>query len=170
MKLLCFFILPPKALLVRINNMYNGIREKGGLMASIKKSVMLNEGTQKHIIERQTNVEWSKAINEGFATLKWLAEQSLLKLTVEEWEIIFIVYTFVSTDFSPPFKIAQDVMGYYKVIDVNQLKDPIKNLVIKLNDMSQVEQFAIIDIAKKYHSKNWSEENLENIIEILKKH
>lgn len=129
-------------------------------MPSIKKSVMFSEQTQAYIDARTRSddqIAWSQALNEGFKALQWLTAESLPELTEGEWETILNVFSGSIIEFTPPFRIASDMMDDKGAIALEELDPEYAALVKKMHALSQVEQFAVLDFVQKFWAKDWKD-------------
>jgi|SRR5690625_2359700 len=141
-------------------------------MASIKKSVMFSDGTQAYIAARTKGgldeISWSKALNEGFKALKWLADQALPDLSADEWQVILNAYAGSIVSFDPPYRVASDLMDDVGAISIEELEPSYAALVKKIHGMSQLEQYAIMDFVQKFWSRDWNGMSWDEIVRTIK--
>lgn len=129
-------------------------------MPSIKKSLMISEDTFNYIDARtkhEADITWSQAVNEGFRALKWLTDEALPELDVLQWHHILNVYSGTLLEFRPPFRIASDIMDDAGAISVDEVSPMVADLVRRTHNMSQLEQFAVLDFVQKFWAGEWSE-------------
>lgn len=129
-------------------------------MASIKKSVMLSDLTQKFIGDRSRqdgDIAWSENLNEGIKALSWIASAELPELTQSEWQTILNVYAGSAIDYTPPYRVASDMMDDRGAISIDELEPEYAALVRKIHGMTQAQQWAILDFAKRFWARDWSE-------------
>ena len=129
-------------------------------MPSIKKSVMFSEQSLGYIkarVRHESDIGWSEALNEGFRALKWLTSQALPDLNTSEWEQLINAYSGCMMGFSPPFRIASDLMDDVGAVSIVELTPDYAALVKKIHGMSQVEQYAIQDFIIKFWAGDWSD-------------
>jgi len=134
----------------------------------IKKSVFLSNGTEQWIadttIKNEKNPLWSESTNVTFAQFKWLLKNSLPELDNGDWNIIINTY---KGCYMPghvlPARIASDIMIFFGAVDVNTLSDDCRDIVIKLNTMSQAEQLAILYVVQIYWANKWTEDFNETL-------
>ncbi len=140
---------------------------------SIKKSVMLTDHTVA-IMEACTDkrnpdraIAWSNLVNRGIILGDFLFKSSLPKLTADEWQDILNTYsgTFGVLE-HPPFRIASDMMDNLGLIDVND--HPNSELVKRIHNMSQAEQYAIMCFVERFWNNDWNHvRDFNEIIEII---
>lgn len=139
---------------------------------SIKKSVMFSGETVDYIKARtreDAEVSWTASLNSAFQSLKWATSQSLPKLSENDWDIIFSVYSGCIIDLHPPLRVASDIMDDAGAISLEELQPRTAELVKKVHAMSQIEQFAILDTVQKFWANSWNDEgSLSEIIEKIK--
>lgn len=140
-------------------------------MASIKKSVMFSDGTQKYIAARtraEDEIAWSQSLNEGFKALKWLTDQALPELAAAEWQVILNAYAGSIISFDPPYRVASDLMDDVGAISIEDLEPSYAALVKKIHGMSQLEQYAIMDFVQKFWSRDWNGMSWDEIVRTIK--
>jgi predicted small metal-binding protein len=141
-------------------------------MPSIKKSVMLNEGTLNYIKARvrdESDIGWSEVLNEGFRALKWLSNQALPDLTPEEWQYILNAYSACMMSFNPPYRIASDLMYSAGAVSIEELTPEYADLVKKIHAMSELEQYAIQDFAIKFLAGGDKWNGCKDFAEVIEK-
>lgn len=131
-------------------------------MPSIKKSVMLSEQAQRYIDTRGytkgggEDYAWSEAVNETFKAAQWVAESSLPELSQAEWQHILNAHSGVIIDYTPPYRLASDLMDNVGAVSLEELDPDYAALVRKLHSMSQAAQFAVLDFTRKFWARAWS--------------
>ena len=144
-------------------------------MPSIKKSVMLSEGTLDYInarVRHESEIGWSEVLNEGFKALKWLSAQALPDLTPDEWQYLLNAYSGCMMSFSPPYRIASDLMDDAGAVSIEELTPEYAALVKKIHGMTQVQQYAIQDFIIKFWAggDKWNDaKDFGEVIERIKK-
>lgn len=132
-------------------------------MASVKKSVMFSDQTVAYIKARtreENEISWSQALNEGFKALAWVTKQSLPELSAKEWGMLLNVYAGCIVEFTPPFRIASDMMddrGEISIETLDKVDPGYAALVRKMHGLSQIEQFAVLDFVQKFWSRSWND-------------
>jgi len=134
----------------------------------IKKSVFLSNSTEQWIadttIKNEKNPLWSESINVTFAQFRLLLKNSLPELTNDEWMMIINIYKeCYMPGHALPARIASDIMIFFGAVDVNTLSDDCRDIVIKLNTMSQAEQLAILYVVQIYWANKWTEDFNETL-------
>jgi len=127
----------------------------------LKKSVMLADDTVT-IMDKCTDkrnpdnaIAWSNLVNRGIVICNHLMKSSMPDLTNQEWQEILSVYAGTCGSLeNPPFRIASDMMDNLGLIDID--KHPNKDLVKKVYEMSQAEQFAILSFNEQYWHGDWN--------------
>lgn len=128
-----------------------------------KKSVMLSDMTVA-IMQTMTDkrnpdtaIAWSNLVNRGIIINDYLFRESLPELTQEEWQVILNAYTgTIGSIEHPPFRIASDLMDDLGLIDVE--KHPNSELVKRIHNMTQVEQFAILSFVERFWNNHWDQD------------
>lgn len=132
-------------------------------MPSVKKSVMFSDQTVAYIKARtreENEISWSQALNEGFKALAWLTKQSLPELSDYEWQMLMNVYAGRIIKFTPPFRIASDMMddrGEISIETLEKVDQAYTMLVRKMHGLSQIEQFAVLDFIQKFWARDWND-------------
>ncbi|QLD33148.1 hypothetical protein [Mannheimia varigena] len=119
-----------------------------------KKSVHLTTTTEQYIADRTPQGEtpnYSAHTNAAFALLLHIAKNEKPQLENSEWTEIYNVYAGSDlTKIALPLNIAADILEHYGATVPKQLNDDVANLVNKLVDMTQSQQFAIIDAVRLF--------------------
>ena len=114
-----------------------------------RKSIYFNEFSENFVAERTTQGEtanYSANVNAAFEMLAHLAKSSTPTLSVEEWTELHNIYA--GSDLTRcvlPLNLAKDLLDNYGATLPRDLPDNCIPLVERLADMTQVEQFSIID-------------------------
>lgn len=87
------------------------------------------------------------------------------ELTTPEWVRILDAHRGVITDDLRPYRLASDLMDDYGTIDLADLQPEQAALVRKLHDMTQAQQWAILDVVKRFWAGRW--ENYSGHDEII---
>ncbi|HFC8543930.1 TPA: hypothetical protein ACFP4Q_002088 [Neisseria weaveri] len=120
-----------------------------------RKNIHLTENTEQYIIGRTTadQPNWSGTINSAFELLSHLAKTEKPELSGEEWAEIYNIYA--GSELSKlclPINIAADLMMHYGATITSQLPEHCQPLVERLVNMTQAQQFAILDTVRVYWS------------------
>ena len=140
-----------------------------------KKNMSLSVETVEFLEARKmgpdNQIRWSPSVNSMFNQVRWILSQELPDLKNEEWQVIFNTYVGIALGgFHPPFRIASDVMDNNGEVDINNLDDKIANTIKKVHKLSQVQQWAIMDMVQKFWSRGDREiDSFEDEINELKK-
>lgn len=114
-----------------------------------RKSIYFNEFSENFVAERTAQGEtanYSANVNAAFEMLAHLAQSSTPTLSVEEWTELYNIYA--GSDLTRcvlPLNLAKDLLDNYGATLPRDLPDNCIPLVERLADMTQVEQFSIID-------------------------
>lgn len=114
--------------------------------------------------------EWSQELDEAFKAMQWLSIAYLPELTDQQWRYIIDAYTDKKIQFSPPYNISSEMMASQGVVTLDKLELEHAETVNIVFQCSQAQQFAIMDLVKRYWARDWSEEqDFSAIINKLKK-
>lgn len=114
-----------------------------------RKSIYFNEFSENFVAERTAQGEtanYSANVNAAFEMLAHLAQSSTPTLSAEEWTELYNIYA--GSDLTRcvlPLNLAKDLLDNYGATLPRDLPDNCIPLVERLADMTQVEQFSIID-------------------------
>ncbi|THA04373.1 hypothetical protein [Rodentibacter pneumotropicus] len=119
-----------------------------------KKSIHLTALTAQYIIDRTQQGEranYSAHINSAFSQLAHIAQAEKPTLTSDEWIELYNVYAGSDlTKLSLPLNLASDLLTHYGATVPKQLNITAAVLADKLVDMTQAQQFAIIDAVRVF--------------------
>lgn len=119
-----------------------------------KRSVHLAPETEQYMTDRTPQAEkpsYSVLINNAFYLLGALAKAEEPELTTEEWAEIYNVYAGSDlTKIAMPLNIGLDLLTHYGVATAAQLDTVASGLLDKLAQMTQLQQFAVIDAARVF--------------------
>lgn len=125
---------------------------QGNKMA--RKSIHLVERSEQFIADRTMQGEtpnYSGFINSQLAILDHLAKAEKPNLSNEDWIELYNVYAGSDlTKIALPLNIAADILDHHGATVPKQLDEIAENLVNKLVDMTQAQQFAIIDAVRVF--------------------
>lgn len=124
-----------------------------------KRSVQLNEQTETYINQRNTTDDKpniSSHLNQAIAQLNYLSRTERPELTIQEWRELYNVYAGSDmTMIALPIDLANDVLVHYGA-NVPQQTD-CSELVLKLREMTQIQQYALIDAVRIYWANDAGE-------------
>lgn len=127
-----------------------------------KKSVHLTTETEQYITDRTlqgTKPNYSAYTNSAITLLAHFAKEEKPQLEKAEWIELYNVYAGSDlTKIALPINIAADILGHYGVTVPKQLDEIAENLVNKVVDMTQAQQFAIIDATRVFWASGESNE------------
>lgn len=113
-----------------------------------RKSIHLNKQTEQFIKDRTKQADspnFSANVNAAFEIIEHLAKSEKPELSNEEWAQMYNVYTGSDMTRRPlPLNLAKDLLDYYGVMPEHLPSDCIE-LFEKLTDMTQAEQYAVLD-------------------------
>ena len=114
-----------------------------------KKSIHISENAELYITDRTLqgeNKNYSAHINNAFEQLAHLAKSEKPELPQTEWVELYNVYAGSDlTRLVMPFDLADDLRTHY-----GTLPQDLTALYDKLSDMTQAQQFAVIDAVRVY--------------------
>lgn len=116
----------------------------------MRKSVHLTKTTEDYIATRiQGDINFSGIINNAFALLAHIAKSEQPKLSDGVMAELCNVYKGSDlTKITIPLSLARDLMCYYGAILPRDLPNHLIPMLEQLADLSQVEQFAILDAVR----------------------
>lgn len=119
-----------------------------------RKSIHLSEKSETFIFERTMQGEtpnYSGFINGQFALLEHLAKSEKPELNAEDWVELYNVYAGSDlTRIALPLNLARDLMDYYGATLPRDLPAQCQKLVETLADLTQAQQFAVIDAVRVF--------------------
>ncbi|MGI9277857.1 MAG: hypothetical protein ACR2PT_23790 [Endozoicomonas sp.] len=141
-------------------------------MPPVKKSVMLSEASHQFLLDRTregVGVGWSENVNFNIRALRFLIQDNMPALTVEQWRIILNTYNGISIESDvPPYRIASDMMDHYGVLELSELKnDDIRQTVRTVHGFTQSQQFAILDVVLRFWCADWKMKDLKEGLDEL---
>jgi len=138
----------------------------------IKKSLSLSATTKNWVMLNNPDCEekWSAPINAAISHFSQLLKNALPDLSDDEWKII--LNTYAGCDMPAyrkhPLSIAKDIMDDLGVIDINALSNDHLRVVLKLHDLSQIQQLAILYVAQIFWLNELGSQPLDAIIAEIK--
>lgn len=121
-----------------------------------KKSVHISQTAEIYISDRTLqgeNKNYSAHINNAFEQLAHLARAEKPKLSKSEWVELYNVYAGSDlTRLVIPFDLADDLRTHY-----GTLPQDLTALYDKLSEMTQAQQFAVLDAVRAYWASGCDE-------------
>nr|DAI25253.1 MAG TPA: hypothetical protein [Caudoviricetes sp.] len=122
-----------------------------------RKSIYFNEFSENFVAERTAQGEtanYSANVNAAFEMLAHLAQSATPTLSAEEWAEVYNIYA--GSDLTRrvlPLNLAKDLLDNYGATLPRDLPDNCIPLVERLADMTQAEQYAVLDAVRVFWAK-----------------
>lgn len=126
-----------------------------------RKSIYFNEFSENFVAERTAQGEtanYSANVNSAFEMLEHLTKSEKPTLSDENWMEMYNIYA--GSDLTRrvlPLNLAKDLLDYYGATLPRDLPDNCILLVEQLADMTQAQQYAILDAVRIYWASNANE-------------
>ena len=126
-----------------------------------RKSIYFNEFSENFVAERTAQGEtanYSANVNAAFEMLDHLAKSEKPILSDENWIEMYNIYA--GSDLTRrllPLNLAKDLLDYYGATLPRDLPDNCILLVEQLADMTQAQQYSILDAVRIYWASNANE-------------
>lgn len=140
-----------------------------------KKSLFLSDQAVDIINLRNRyddDFNWSQSVSDCIVTMNKMYEDilSTVDLTTDQWVVIFDTFNGHIFNSNIFIGIATCIMDNNGCLDVDKLEPDMKELVLKVNAYSVIQQRAIIELARRFWSNKFGEdfENYDEIIQYLK--
>nr|DAP82253.1 MAG TPA: hypothetical protein [Caudoviricetes sp.] len=126
-----------------------------------RRSIYFNEQSENFVNERTEQGEtanYSANVNSAFEMLEHLAKSEKPTLSDEDWMEMYNIYAGSNLMRRVlPLNLAKDLLDYYGATLPRDLPDNCILLVERLADMTQTQQYAVLDAVRIYWASNANE-------------